>query len=212
MALGGASAYGYSVRLFRADDNIARYGNMMGALGPERTHAAFARAINRTVQMMRTRVTRALVQQTSAPRSAVVAALTTRQAYPGGGSLQGEIVAKGKPLPLKLFKPKESGSGTVAKVWGGSRFYQGAFIKSGRPLKGGKADRGGLGHLGGRRVVLGGDVFHRSGKSRLPIEKMYGPAIPVEMVKDQSAWVFTAEAGPILERRVNHELGRLLKV
>ena len=57
---------------------------------------------------------------------------------------------------------------------------------------------------------LRGHVFIRTSNKRLPIKKLYGPSIPKEMIKDQSAATFQAEAPAILDRRIEHELGRLL--
>ncbi|WP_298257117.1 hypothetical protein [Bradyrhizobium sp.] len=51
--------------------------------------------------------------------------------------------------------------------------------------------------------ALGGHVFMRTGKGRTPIKKLWGPAIPSEMVKHQTKAAF--------EQTVEHELpARLL--
>lgn len=181
------------------DDIIRRYGNQIGALGEERAYAALARAVNRTVDQTKTQVIRSLVAQTSAPRSVVVSQLSTRKVDPlarSGGALEGAIVATGSELPLKVFKPKQFAFGVRAKVWGRVQRFPHQFIYAGTFRSG--------------NPVAHGHVFVRTGASSLPIELTYGPSIPVEMVKDQTAETFQAMAAPILMRRVEHELSRLL--
>lgn len=178
-----------------ADNVLARYSNQIGAIGSEKAHTAFARAINRTVDMVYTQTVRTLVKQTSAPRAVVIAAMRKKRASTSGGALEGAVVATGRHLPLKLFKPRQFKAGTKATVWGKRQMFAGTFMG---PKPGAVA------------MALGGHVWKRAGAGRLPIEKLFGPSIPVEMVKDQSAAQFQAIAPPILARRIEHEIGRLL--
>ncbi len=184
------------------DDNLRRFQNQIGALG-DKAPPALARAINRTVDMVYTQTVRSLVRQTAAPRAIVVASLRKRYASTSGGALEGAVQARGKELPLKLFKPKQFKAGTKATVWGKRQMFTGAFIYAGNYKSG--------------KLVSGGHVFRntrgfnsKSGRNN-KIEKMFGPSIPKEMVKDETAAQFQAIAPPILARRVEHELGRLLR-
>jgi hypothetical protein len=53
---------------------------------------------------------------------------------------------------------------------------------------------------------MGGNVFWREGKARLPIKKIAGPNVPKELVKDETAAAFDATVRANLQRRVEHEV------
>jgi hypothetical protein len=56
-----------------------------------------------------------------------------------------------------------------------------------------------------------GNVFHRTSKKRFPIQKMFGPSIPKEMVKDETLGTFEQSGNAVMDRAM-HELSRILKV
>ena len=76
-----------------------------------------------------------------------------------------------------------------AKIWGKAQRFPHAFIVE----------------------KYGGDVFHRKGKARFPIEGMYGPSVPKEMVKDATLEAFEQSTNDVATRAM-HELSRILKV
>jgi hypothetical protein len=186
---------GMTIIITPGDDVLRRYSNQIGAIGEGKAQAAMGRAINRTVDMVYTQTVRVLVRQTSAPRSVVVASMRKKYASTSGGALEGMIIAKGRELPLKMFKPVQFKAGTKATVWGKRQLFKGAFMGP-RP--------------GAIALALKGHVWTRTSEARLPIKKMFGPSIPKEMVKDQSAAQFESMAPPILARRLEHEIGRML--
>jgi hypothetical protein len=55
-----------------------------------------------------------------------------------------------------------------AKIWGKAQSFRSAFVVKRH----------------------GGGVFKRTGKARFPIEQLWGPAVPVEMLRDEAyaAW------------------------
>lgn len=57
----------------------------------------------------------------------------------------------------------------------------------------------------------GGNVFPRTSRKRFPIERMCGPSIPKEMIKDQTLEAFEQSGNAIMGRAM-HELARILKV
>lgn len=179
-----------------ADSVAKRYGNQIAVIGEGRARPAFARAVNRVTTMARTRVIRAIVQQSSIPRSIVVRSIRTKKAaHQGGSVIEGIIFARGAPLSLKHFKPRQLSYGVRAKVWGEWRQYPTTFMG---PRPGVIAPR------------LGGHVFQRTSSSRLPIEMIFGPSVPQEMVKDESARAFEQVVASHLPARISHELARLL--
>lgn len=180
-----------------SDDILRRYGNALGALGDRQAHAALARAVNRTTDTIHGRVIRAIAKQSSIPTAIVRKSLRKQLVRPGGGgALEGRIDARGNPLPLRDFRPKQFTWGVRAKVWGRIQRFPGTFIFAGTYRSGNP-----VGNM---------HVFHRLSAKSLPIEILFGPSVPEEMVKDESARVFEQVAADMLPRRVAHEIERLL--
>lgn len=115
------------------------------------------------------------------------------------GSLSYTIMSEGGNVRLKYFGAKESGGGVTAHPWNTGHYYSGAFINSG---------------WGGNRAPspkLGGQVYQRAGRSRLPIaQKRSGLFIPTEMVRGQTAGAFNRGAATVLATTVLSRLGSLL--
>jgi hypothetical protein len=87
------------------------------------------------------------------------------------------IVGTGRHLPLSVFGAKQFSYGVRAKVWGRAQTYRSAFVV-------------------GR---LGGNVFKRTSKARFPIEQLWGPAVPVEMLRDEALAAWEAHRGKVLQ-------------
>lgn len=148
--------------------------------------AAVARALNRTVSEVRTAMARALVGQTGLKYGVVRSALSTMPA--SAGSLVAAIVAKGGFTPLAAFGARQTKKGVSAAPWNTRRVFPGTFIVA----------------------RYGGNVYKRIGRARFPIAKLYGPAIPIELPRDQSRAAFETTTPRVLVKRLDHELGRLL--
>jgi hypothetical protein len=56
---------------------------------------------------------------------------------------------------------------------------------------------------------LGGHVYERTSKARLPIRKLWGPAIPAEMVRDETKAAFEALVGAELPARLEYEISAI---
>jgi hypothetical protein len=182
-----------------ADDVLQRYGNMLGALGQKKGNIALARAINRVTNTVHSRVSSAVAKQTSLPVGRIKREIKKRLARPGAvGAIEGHVWARGAPLTLREFKPKQFSWGVRAKVWGRTQRFPSAFIFAGTYRSG--------------KFVGSGHAFVRTSSKSRPIEKMFGPSIPEEMVKDESKRVFETTVATMLPVRVAHEVGRLLKV
>lgn len=178
------------MRLRLTSDSVLRdRAAQLSALSAGRARSVMARAVNHTGNKARTAVRRALVKQTSAPRKAVVAGVTSQKAATRGlGHVAYTISAKPQPLPLKLFRPRQDRLGVKARVWGRQKRYGSAFIVQ----------------------SLSGHVFRRAGQSRLPIRRLHGPSMATELVKDESRRAFQRVSRD-LPKRVDHELGRVLR-
>jgi hypothetical protein len=151
--------------------------------GPKKT-AALRRALNRTGDMTFTRVKRALANQIGTTQAIIMRYGRVRRIRASNALLEYQIVSRGGPIPLRHFKPRQGAKGTTAAPWRNRKLYRGAFIVA----------------------SMGGNVFWREGKSRLPIKKIAGPNVPKELVKDESAVAFDATVRANLQRRVEHEV------
>ncbi|MFG1332034.1 phage tail protein [Xanthobacter autotrophicus] len=147
---------------------------------------AVSRALNRTAEKARTDVTRALVKQTGLKFGAVRKATSLWRASPG--SLSAEIRAKGGYTSLREFGARQTKKGVSAAPWGRRQVFDHAFIVK----------------------RYGAHVYKREGARRFPILKLYGPAIPVEMVKGASRDAFFRAVESELPKRLDRELSRVL--
>ena len=174
--------------LFSVEAGSSSLANLEGLLrqvGNQAPHA-IRRAVNHTGDKAVTQVARALAKQTSAKYGAVKKALVVKRATYDRGVYR--ISAKGGYISLKEFGARQTKAGVSAMVWGKRRVFPHSFVSA----------------------KLGGHVFVRMGKARNPIRKMWGPALPNEMVKGDTAATFLSTVEADLPARVAHEVAALL--
>lgn len=169
------------------DQTRIRYEAMVQQVGEGAAALAFSRALNHEGRKTFTAVKRELRKQTDIPPFMITASMAFRSS--SQRNLRTIISGSGKELPLRLFKPSQFSYGVRAKVWGKHQTYRSAFIVA----------------------KYGGNVFHRTSKKRFPIQKMFGPSIPKEMVKDETLETFEQSGNAVMDRAM-HELSRILKV
>jgi len=151
-----------------------------------RTPDAVRRAINRTGDQAFTVVKRVVARQMGIRVG--VAADQMRRKRASYESLSYVIGARGGYLSLKYFAARQTRRGVSAAPWNVRRVFPHTFIVG----------------------KLGGHVFSRTSKKRFPLEKKWGPALPNELVKGETAKAFTETVATVLPRRLEHELGRIL--
>jgi hypothetical protein len=182
------------------DDVLQRFANGLGALGADGTRKVLARSLNRAGGPALTAVRRELARATSAPMSLIRKQVYARKAWAGSaageGRLDFQIISYGKPIPLAFFKPREFSYGVRAKVWGRWQRFDGMFMRGGR-----WPDR--------VELDMGGKVFVRTSKARLPIEQAFGPSLPHELFEPPVLKIF-AERATKLGDAIAHELDREL--
>ncbi|WP_198293093.1 hypothetical protein [Methylobacterium sp. WSM2598] len=168
------------------DGALGRYAAALAAV-PARAARAMADGLNEGGDVERTAVRRALRAQTGVKRyGAVVERTSARRASPG--HLEYAIDGKGKGMPIREFPVRAAVRAPVtAQPWGVSHTFARSFKTSAKGL-----------------------LRARRGASRFPIRALYGPAIPKEIVRDQSAAEFEANAAGRVEGAVLKRLGRLL--
>lgn len=169
---------------FDASDLI-KFEQVFRKIGNQAPHA-IRRALNHTGDKARTQVARQLVKQTGATYGAVRAALNSRPA--SYGNLRYEIVARGSAISLKHFSARQTKPGVTAAPWNMRRVFPHTFIVK----------------------KLGGHVFVRTSRKRFPIKKLWGPAIPNELVRGHTPIVFNATVQAELPSRLAHEIGAIM--
>jgi len=164
-------------------DGIQKLVVAVGSLH-NRTPDAARRALNHIGDKGRTLVKRALADQIQAPQYAIMKYGKVRAIRATYARLEYAIVSTGGPIPLKHFKPNQTAKGVSAAPWGRRRVYTHSFM---------------------HKNAMNGHVVWRVGKARLPIQRVAGPNVPKELVKDKSAAAFHTVAAE-LPGRVEHEI------
>lgn len=176
---------------------LPRFTEAVKAVGSEsRLHTVHRRALNHVGPKGFTQVKRALSRQVGLSQADTVKHGNMRVRRANKVRLTFEINATGGFLSLKRFGARQFSYGVRAKPWGRAQQFPGAFIFAGHPKSG--------------KPVAGGHVFKRTGPSSTPIEKLWGPSIPKEMVKDESRAAFERNADA-LPGRVRHEIRRMTR-
>jgi hypothetical protein len=154
------------VRFLDADDVRIRFEAACNRIGEGEARRAFSMALNKEGRKSFTQLRRSLAQQSSIPRGAVNAA--TRFKSSTTATMSTVTSGSGRHLPLSFFGAKQFSYGVRAKIWGRAQTFRSAFVVK----------------------RYGGGVFKRTGKARFPIEQLWGPSVPKEMLRDEAyaAW------------------------
>lgn len=86
-----------------------------------------------------------------------------------------------------MFKPRQFSCGVRAGIWGRAQTYRSAFLVKG----------------------CGNEAFRRVGKARLPIERLWGPAVPTEMLRDEAVAVWQDQM-PAIDAEARRLIGLML--
>lgn len=169
-----------------ADAEIGRFASLLAAV-PAKARQAFAQGLNEGGDLERTQVRRTLREQTGVKAySSITKRTGTTRAH--AGRLQYDVLGTGKGMPIKEFPVAASARRPVtAKPWGVPHTFKRSFKTSGQGL-----------------------LRARLGAERMPIRALYGPAVSKEIVKDETAGEWQANAAPVVSRMVMKRLGRLL--
>lgn len=163
---------------------IARLTAAAEKLEGPRKRAALRRAVNHTGDKTFTVVRRALAKEMGLTQASLAERGLKKPRRATDARLTYEIIGKGGFIPLKEFSMRPGVRGVSAAPWGVRRMFKHTFVVK----------------------TLGGNVFKRLGKKRLPIEKLWGPAVPREMVREVTANAFQTTVAANLPGRVEHEV------
>lgn len=168
-----------------ADDVRIRFEAACNRLGEGDARRAFSMALNKEGRKSFTAMRRALSQQSSIPRGAVNAAMRFKGATPT--TLSTTTSGSGRHLPLSSFGAKQFSYGVRARIWGRAQTFRSAFVVN----------------------RYGNGAFKRKGNARFPIEQLWGPAVPVEMLRDEAHAAWTDQHPRVL-RESERLIGLLL--
>ena len=154
------------VRFLEADDLRTRFEAACNRLGENEARRAFSMALNKEGRKSLTQLRRSLSIQSSIPRGAVNAATRFKSAT--RATMATVTSGTGRHLPLSFFGAKQFSYGVRANIWGRAQTFRSAFVVK----------------------RYSGGVFKRTGMARFPIEQLWGPSIPKEMLRDEAlaAW------------------------
>lgn len=155
---------------------------------------ALSRALNKTAANVRTAASRAIREKRGLSTKAVNDALTVRRSTPR--TLLAQLRVTGKPIPLKEYKARAGKRGVTVAVTKGARK---------------RVVVGGIKAFISEQI--GGHVFVRTGKPRLPIKKLFGPSIPSTFLNAEvrKAWEATAQDS-LLKRTAEEVRYELMKI
>ncbi|MCF1502922.1 phage tail protein [Afifella sp. H1R] len=179
--------------------NARRFEEAAAMLGSEKLAGVQMRAVNRAGNAGRTAAGRALAGQTGLPARYVRGRLIKGTKRAAGGRLVYAIDAKGGPIPLKFFKPRETRKGVSAAPFGKRQVFEHTFMKAGRFPK--RVAFNGGGH------VFMPDLGSRKWGRSMEVE-FSDVVFPSEMVSGASAAAWERVGLPTLEKRISHELKR----
>lgn len=157
---------------------------------------AFSAAINRVSQGMRTEAVKKVRETYQVKAGDVRKTIKITKASPA--RLEMLMVSRGSSLPLIKFRTTPRNVPTrqprvlkaQVKKSGGKKPIPGAFVAKMRS-----------GHVG---------VFMRSSKKRLPVNELYGPAVPVMLNEEGVQEHLQQEAQRRMADRLDHEMNRVL--
>jgi|GEM_PF-1814518 len=169
----------------------------------------YAIGLNRAAKKTHTIVKRTVAKQMGVTQAAVVKHGGLRVSNAHAGKLIATIDASGKFLPVKDFKPRQGKAGVSASPWGKRTMFPGTWIDSGRRANSGigpstKAAAGG-------QVFTRTDKFNRKSGRNNAIKALSGPAVPVELVRRETAKAFEEVANKELLVETERALKALTK-
>lgn len=166
-------------------------------IGNQAPHA-IRRAINHTGDKARTLVMRTLAKQAGVKYRDVRKIVTVTRANFDRGLYR--IAARGTTIPLSHFGARQTKKGVSAAPWGKRRVFPHTFLW---PRVHGRV----FVRTGHKARMLRGP---NKGRQRETIRQLWGPALPKELLKGETAAIFLATVRAELPARVVHEVAAIL--
>lgn len=157
--------------------------------------SAISRAINRAATNAKSNLSKKVRENYSVKAKDVKDTIAIKKATKN--NLGAVVKSSGQRIPLIKFKvspanPRPSNPPKVLKVGvkkGGLKELVGAFVAN----------------------INGNKVFKRTSSSRLPIQQLYGPAVPQMMNSESVKEYVENEATKMYQQRLDHEIQRIME-
>lgn len=170
----------------------ALLGHLPGAI-----EWAAARAINRTTASVKTAAVKKTAEEYYATQREIKSTISVTRAT--AKKPVAALMSKGKRMPLSMFKI------TPNNVDPKNRTTMRAQVK--RSGSGGSIRRAFLVKFASGHTA----VVERRGRPRLPIDELYGPAVPQMMSQEAVTAAMSDKTETVLNERMNHEVDAILK-
>lgn len=181
-----------------ADKHLMQFAKDIDRLSRE-FPKVLPRIVNQVGDKAKTQVIRNLTKQTGLDRRVIVAAIgDPSRAH--GGRLSYDMITRGGNIRLKYLKPKQTEDGVVAKPFGVTTEYPGAFMDGGA--------------FPNRTPVPqwnGHVMFRNRSRGRHYTFVRSGVVIPDEMTTGATGAAFDKIAAPLLQERVDKAITKLLR-
>ncbi|MGV8832548.1 MAG: hypothetical protein ACOH2N_11270 [Devosia sp.] len=177
----------------RVTGDFKKFNAAIKALGETKATSAYRMALNDTNKAVFTQVKRTLAKQVGVSQAAVVKHGKVRKKPASGGNLAASIESEGGYLLLKDFKPLAGAAGVKANPWAKRTLFGGTFQIA----------------RAGANVFKRTNAWNKRSERFNGVEKLYGPAVPKEIVKGTSADAFNRIAETKLPAEIARQLKRL---
>lgn len=165
----------------------AQLAEMIERLEPRRARMALSVAVNDTARQTRAEARKRVAKESSIKAGTVAKGLTINP-HSSPSTLSATVIGSGRPISLKEFGARQNRKGVSARVWGRRQLYPGSFIVE----------------------SLGGHVYHRLTRRRLPIEKMWGAGIAQVMAQEHVSSVIVQHGQDRLQKNTQRQLDRYI--
>lgn len=167
--------------------DVEQVKQWLGILQREKVNRAASRAINKTLINVRTEASKRIKEERDLSSSSIKASMKIIKA--NKNKLYGELIATGRPIPIRDYHAVQTKAGVTVSVTPGRRklvtkYGNNSFIVN----------------------RLGGHVFVRLTHKRLKIIKLYGPSIPSTFLKRKIVDAMMAKANDAWSKRFAEEI------
>ncbi len=178
---------------FKAKLDNASWSATLEAMEGKKIRQAVSRALNKTAVTVRKEANPLIREERNLAAKVVRDAMTLVKA--SSNSLSAAVVASGRPVSLREFKPTSGKRGVAVAV-----------IKGKRKL---------IGEPGRRAFKIekfGNHIYQREATGRTPIKQHFGPSLPTAFVKGKVQQAALKVAGETWPKRMTEELNYELNV
>lgn len=169
--------------------DIAELQRAFDKLSQKGVRNATVRALNKAAGNMRTEASKTVRQRRNLKAAVIKQAMRIYRAT--RTALSAELVATGRPIPLRDYGAKQGRAGVTVRI---------EPRKGRRPL---------VRHKGNKAFAVGkfGDhIYARETERRLPIKKLFGPSIPTALTSQAIKDAIMKVGAVAFRRRLGEEL------